>query len=190
MNYFEDLLYPDYLELNHFTYLSYKIFNYEINTQPEYKIIFIPHWNKNLKYYRIFELNSDYVHDVFFDFDIYTVASAKFINKNGTLFTEKYKYFNEKYKSEIEKIMDVKWKRKYPNSTSSIYLYYIYNKPDMFFNLYYKDKKLFNEYVELYLEYEYPYVYKKDNNIYLPKLNKKLILSNTYHINIEKIETL
>ena len=116
MNYFEDLLYPDYLELNHFTYLSYKIFNYEIDTQPEYKIIFIPHWNKNLKYYRIFELNSDYVHDVFFDFDIYTVASAKFINKNGTLFTEKYKYFNEKYKSEIEKIMDVKWKRKYPNS--------------------------------------------------------------------------
>ena len=191
MNYYNELLYPDFLELNHFTYLSYKIFNGELfNINPEYKILWFPHWSNNLKYYRIFELNSEkqYIHDVFFDNDIYPVASAKFINKNGALFTEKYQYFNEKYKNEIEKVMGNKWNKKYPNSSSSIYLYYIYNEPDKFFDLFITNRTIFNEYIELYLELEYAYVYKKDNYICLPKLNKRLKLSDKYYINVENID--
>lgn len=187
----EDLLSTSIEELNYYKHLSDQIFKFELDVIPLYRINKTIWDNKNnIKEYKVFDLTNDNktIYNVYVDEYNKIIAQAKIIYKDGFFYSDKYKIYNNLYKSIFKEVEKNLWN--YKLAISTYYTYLLYKDIDRFFEIYNIDKDKFSFYFNYHINFVYPWVYYKPNKLILPKLNKQLILSKeiSLHPNIIKIE--
>lgn len=192
MKYKDGFLYTNLKEIISFKEISDKIFTCRSNEVPSYKAVqtLCLDNSGDIKEYRIFDLTKDPfdIYDLYINKTSNIIAQCKLINKDGLIYYDKFKIYNDDYRSLISDNIINFWSSKDP--VMNPITYELYNIPDKFFKTFYENEDFFNLYIELYCRHDYPWVYYNGSEILFPKLNKKLILKEPFlrHIYIDKIE--